>query len=80
MKIIGFDMILFGYDLIFIGSIFQIHNFSVLLVVVLINGVKKQVPHVSYKTAAGDLISFHSFRSVMNLFIYDLISDLISFG
>ena len=34
----------------------QIHNLSILLIVFLINGVKKQVPQVSYKTAAGDLI------------------------
>ena len=42
--------------------------------------MKKQVPQVSYKTVVGDLISFHSFGSVVNLFIYDLISDLILFG
>ena len=67
MNLIGYDMILFGSDLIFIGSKFQVHKPSVLLVSVLINGVKKQVPQVSYKTATGDLISFHSFRSVVNL-------------
>ena len=72
-------MILFRSDIIFIFLIFQIHNLSVLLVVVLINGVKKQVPQVSYKTAAGDLISFHSFGSIVNLFRYDLISDMILF-
>ena len=55
MKLIGSYMILFGYYLIFLGLIFQIHNLSVLLVAVLINGVKKQVPQVSYKTAR-DLI------------------------
>ena len=73
MKLIGSDIILFISDLIFLGLIFQIHNLSVLLVVVLINGVKKQVPQVSYKTAAGDLISFHSFGSIVNLFISDII-------
>ena len=72
-------MILFRSDLILLGLIYQIHNLSVLLVAVLINGVKKQVPQVSYKTAAGDLISFHSFGSVVNLFRYDLHSDLIFF-
>ena len=72
-------MILFRSDLIFLGLIYQIHNLSVLLVVVLINGVKKQVPQVSYKTATGDLISFHSFGSVVNIFRSDLISDLILF-
>ena len=72
------------YDIIWIWSfffsIFQIHNLSLLFVVVLINGVKKQVPQVSYKNAVGDLIWFHSFGSVMNLFRSDLISDLILFG
>ena len=42
--------------------------------------MKKQVSQVSYKTAAGDLIPFHSFGYVLNLFRYDLISDLILFG
>ena len=41
--------------------------------------MKKQVPQVSFKTAAGDLISFNSFGSVMNLFRSDLHSDLILF-
>ena len=54
-------MILFRSDLIFLGLIYKIHNLSVRLVAVLINGVKKQVAQVSYKTAAGDLIPFHSF-------------------
>ena len=68
-------MILFIFYLIFIGLIYQIHNLSVPLVAVLINGVKKQVPQVSYKTAAGDLIPFHSFGSVLNYL--DLIYFLI---
>ena len=80
MNLIGYDMILFRYDLIFLCLIYQIHNLSVPLVAVLINGVKKQVPQVSFETAAGDLISFHSFGSVVKLFRYDLISDLILFG
>ena len=42
--------------------------------------MKKQVPQVSYKTAAGDLISFHSFGSIVKLFRYDLLSDLLLFG
>ena len=66
--------------LIFLGLIYQIHNLSVLLVAVLINDVKKQVLHVSYKTAAGDFIPFQSVGSVLNLFIFDLISDLKLFG
>ena len=52
----GSDMNLIGSDLIFLGSKFQVHKPSVLLVAVLINGVKKQVPQVSFKTVAGDLI------------------------
>ena len=79
MKIIGYDMILFWSDLIFLGSIFQFHKLPVLLVVVLINFVKKQVPQVSFKTA-GDLISFQSFGSDMNPFRSDLLFDLILFG
>ena len=72
-------MILFRFDLILLGLIYQIHNLSVPLVAVLINGVKKQVPQVSYKTAAGDLISFHNFGSVVNLFRSDLHSNMILF-
>ena len=66
--------------MIFIYLIFQIHNLLVLLVAVVINGVKKQVPQVSYKTTAGDLIPFHSFGSILNLFRSDLLSNLILFG
>ena len=58
INLIGSDMILFRSYLIFLGLIYQIHNLSVPLVAVLINGVKKQVPQVSYKTTAGDLIPF----------------------
>ena len=66
--------------MIFLGSKFQVHKPSVFLVAVLINSVKKQVLQVSYKTVAGDLISFHSFGSIVNLFIYDLLSYMILFG
>ena len=79
MNLIVSDMILFGSDLICIGSKFQIHKPSVLLVAILINDVKKQVPQVSYKTVAGDLISFHSFGSIVNLFRYDLCFYMILF-
>ena len=41
--------------------------------------MKKQVSQVSYKTVVGDLISFHSFGSVVKLFRSDLISDMILF-
>ena len=80
MNLIVSDMILFGSDLIFLGSKFQFHKPSILLVAVLVNGVKKQVLQVSYKTVVGDLISFHSFGSVVKLFRSDLISDMILFG
>ena len=53
---LGYDMILFIFDMIFIGLEFQVHKVSVLLVAVLINFKKKQVSQVSYKTAVGDLI------------------------
>ena len=42
--------------------------------------MKKQVPQVSSKTVVGDLISFHSFGSVVNLFRSDLLYDMILFG
>ena len=73
-------MILIGSDLIFLGSIFQVHKLSVPLVAVLINFVKKHVPLVSYKAVVGDLISFHNFGSIVNLFRYDLLFDMIFFG
>ena len=69
MNFIGFDMIL--SDLILLGSRFQVHELSVLLVAVLINfGVKKQVPQVSFKIVARDFISIHSFGSDINIFGY----------
>ena len=39
-----------------------------------------QVPQVSFKIAAGDLISLHNFGSNMNLSRSDLFSELIIFG
>ena len=55
MEFIGFDMILFGYDMILLGS--RVQEISVLLVAVLINfGVKKQVPKISLKIYAMDLM------------------------
>ena len=80
MNLIGSDMILFGSDMIFIGSIFQVHKISVLIVAILINFVKRQAPQVSFETDAGEMISFHNFGSVVNLFRYHLLSDLILFG
>ena len=55
-----------------------------MLVATLINiGVKNQLPRVSFKIVVGDLISFHTLGSDMNLFGYDMIlfgSDLILIG
>ena len=60
--------------MILLGSIFQVHDPSILLVSVLINfGVKKQVPQVSFRIVAGDLISFNTFGSDMDLFGSDMI-------
>ena len=65
------NVILFRSDIILLGSIFQVHEPSVLLVVVLINfGVKKQVPQVSFKIVVGDLISLNTFKYDVELFGY----------
>ena len=84
MDLFGSDMILFRSDMILLGSIFQLHDFLVLLVAGFINfGVTNQVPQVSFKIVAGDLISFHTFGSDMKLFGSDMISfiyDLILTG
>ena len=72
--ILGYNMILFGYGLILIGSIFQVHEPSVLLVAILINfGVKKQVPQVSFKIVAGDLMLVSSYEFADILFFESLI-------
>ena len=70
----GYDMMLFISDMILFGSIFKIQESSVMLVASLINfGVKNQVPQVSFNVVDGDLISFLTLGSDMNLFGYDLI-------
>ena len=81
MDLFGSDMILFRSDMIVLGSIFHVHELSVLVVAGFINfGVTNQVPQVSFKIVVGDLISLHSFGSDINLFRSDLSSDLIIFG
>ena len=76
--VFGSDMILFGSDMILFGSSFKLQEPSVMLVAGFINfGVTNQVPQVSFKIVAGDLISLHFFRYDMNLFRSDLFSDLI---
>ena len=55
-----------------------------MLVDALINfGVKNQVPQVSFKIVAGDLMPFHTFGYDMKLFGYSIILfgyDMILFG
>ena len=78
MNIFGLN--LFYYRLIF-GLGFNIQELTIFLVIGFINfGVTNQVPQVSFKIAAGDLISLHSFGSDMNLFGSDLFSNMIIFG
>ena len=59
-------MILFGSDLILLGS--RIQDLSVPPVVVLINfGVKKQEPKISFTSFVGDLMSVfsHEFADII---------------
>ena len=57
MNLFGSDMILFGPNLILFGSSFKFQQISVMLVAVLINfGVKNQVPKISFKIYARDLM------------------------
>ena len=82
MNLFECDMILFGSNLTLIVSSFKFQELLVMLEVALINfGVKNQVPQVSFKVVAGDLISFLTLGYDMNLFGYNLFgSDLILFG
>ena len=78
MNVFGSYMILFGSDLILFGSCFKFQEISVMLVATLINfGVKNQVPQASFKIVVGDLISFLTFGSDMNLFGSDMIFSSI---
>ena len=63
MKLFVFDMILFGSNIILLGSIFQFHELPMFLVAGLINfGVKNQVPKVSFKITARELMSVFSHK------------------
>ena len=63
--------------MILLGSIFQVHELSILLVAGFINfGVTNQVPQVSFKIVFRDMISFHSFGYDMKF----IGSDMILFG
>ena len=78
---IGYDMNLFGYYMILFGSIFKFQEPLVMLVDVLINfGVKNQLPQVSFKIVARDLMSVFSHEFVDIIFfesldILEVISD-----
>ena len=70
MEFIGYDMILFVYDMILLGS--RVQELSVQLVAVLINfGVKKQVPKISFKGfEEGE--NYASVRSVEHTLGYNM--------
>ena len=54
---LGYDMNLFGSNMILFGSFFKFQYLLVMLVVVLINfGVKNQVSQVFFKIVVGDLM------------------------
>ena len=83
---LGSDMNLFGYDLfefdlILFDSFFKFQELSVMLVAALINfGVTNQVPQVSFKLVAGDLmlVSSYEFADILfckSLVIFEAISD-----
>ena len=69
MNLFRSDMILFGSDLILLFSCFKFQYLSVMLVAALINfGVKNQVPQVSFKFAARDLMLVSSYEFVDIIF------------
>ena len=69
MNLFGYDMILFESDMISFGLIFKFQELPVMLVAVLINfGVKNQVPQVSFKLVAGDLMLVSSYELVDIIF------------
>ena len=76
----GYDMNLSGSDMILFGSNFKFQEPSVMLVSGFINfGVTNQVPQVSFKLVAGDLmlVSFYEFADIIfceSLVIYEVIS------
>ena len=60
---IGYDITLFGSDMTLFGFIFKFKDPPIMLVTVLINfGVKNQVPQVSFKLVAGDLMLVLSYE------------------
>ena len=76
----GYDMKMFGSDLIFYSN-FKFQEPSYILVVGFINfGVTNQVPQVSFKLAAGDLMLVSSYE-IANILICEslIISEAISY-
>ena len=65
---LGYDMKIFGYNMILFVSISKVQYPTTILVIVLINfGVKNQVTKVSFKIVAGDLMSVfsHEFGNII---------------
>ena len=76
------DMILFGYYLILFGSSFNFQDISVMLVPVLINfGVKSQVPKISFKIFARDLmlVFSHDFDDIIFYKYLDILETISDF-
>ena len=78
---LGFDMNLFGSNLILFVSGFKVQNLSVILVAALINfGVKNQVLQVLFKLVVGDLMLVSSYEFADILFYVSLdILEIISY-
>ena len=69
-------MNLFGSDLILFGSSFKFQDPSFMLVIGLVNfGVTNQVPQVSFKLIAGDLMLVSSYEFVDIIFFESLFSS-----
>ena len=65
---LGYDMKLFGSNMILFGLSFKFKELPFVLVAILINfGVKNQVPQVYFKIVDGDLMSFlsHEFADII---------------
>ena len=71
MELFGHEMILFESDIILFCLNFKFQELPTMLVVVLINyGVKKQVPQVSFKLVIGDLMLVSSYEVDDIVFCY----------
>ena len=68
INLFRYYMILLGYDMILFGSCFKFQDLSVMLESALINfGVKNQVPKISFKIYARDLmlVFSHEFADII---------------